>query len=209
MIYEQVADLVGRLQFESDTEIEGWSDKNFWDKLVTAQATRLIIAWLIFEMFFEAIQPTKQPLTPNEGIHRSLKKGVIGGLFFALVLGLLFGLLFGLIYALVAGLSFGLVAGLRKALQHYLVRFWLAHSGIFPWKAVPFLEDATTRILLQRVGGGYRFVHRLLLDYFADAYGGASSAQPSATPSTTLLVSVIQWKHEQDPSAQSLTRTIT
>src|SRR6266849_4580361 len=26
---------------------------------------------------------------------------------------------------------------------------------------------------------------------------------------TTLLVSVIQWRHEQDPSAQSLTRTFT
>src|SRR5258708_2532138 len=28
-------------------------------------------------------------------------------------------------------------------------------------------------------------------------------------PSTTLLVSVVQWRHEQDPSAQSLTRTFT
>ena len=28
------------------------------------------------------------------------------------------------------------------------------------------------------------------------------------SPSTTLLVSVIQWRHEQEPSAQGLTRTL-
>jgi hypothetical protein len=27
--------------------------------------------------------------------------------------------------------------------------------------------------------------------------------------STTLLVSVVKWRHEQEPSAQSLTRTLT
>ena len=27
--------------------------------------------------------------------------------------------------------------------------------------------------------------------------------------STALLVSVVQWRHEQDPSAESLTRTLT
>jgi hypothetical protein len=127
-------------------------------------------------MLFESIQPAKPPLTPNEGIHRSLKKGAISGLFSALVLGLLFGLIFGwavgllygLLNALVAGLSFGLLAGLGNALQYYLVRFWLTHGGFFPKKAVHFLEDATARILLKRVGGGYQFTHRLLLDYFAD-----------------------------------------
>jgi hypothetical protein len=36
-----------------------------------------------------------------------------------------------------------------------------------PWHYVRFLEEATERILLQRVGGGYRFIHPLFLDYFA------------------------------------------
>jgi TIR domain len=30
-----------------------------------------------------------------------------------------------------------------------------------------FLDDATSRILLRRIGGGYSFIHRRLLDYFA------------------------------------------
>ena len=79
--------------------------------------------------------------------------------------GLFTGLLFGLPTGLSGRLLTGLLFGIRAAMQHYLLRCWLWHT--FPLRAVPFLEDATMRILLQRVGGGYSFAHRLLLDYFA------------------------------------------
>ncbi len=36
-----------------------------------------------------------------------------------------------------------------------------------PWDYVRFLDYATDRIFLRRVGGGYIFVHRLLLEHFA------------------------------------------
>ena len=52
--------------------------------------------------------------------------------------------------------------------RHYLIRLLLARSHAFPWRAPQFLENATARILLRRVGGGYSFPHRLLLEYFAD-----------------------------------------
>jgi NACHT domain len=122
--------------------------------------------------------------SPNEGIQRSIKNGLLVGLLFGLLAGLVLGPLVGLLVGPVAGLFFGLFAGLLAGLcaglcagllfgllavaQHYTLRFWLWRSHLFPWKAVPFLEDATARILLQRVGGGYSFTHRLLLDYFAD-----------------------------------------
>jgi hypothetical protein len=35
-------------------------------------------------------------------------------------------------------------------------------------RAQAFLNDATSRILLRRVGGGYNFIHRRLQDYFTD-----------------------------------------
>lgn len=138
-------------------------------------------------------------LSPNEGIHRSLKNGLLllagcllvglglglsfwplFGRLVGLLRGLLVGLLGGLAFGLGLGLVFGLGLGLEAAFQHYTLCFWLARSGVFPWRAIPFLEDATARILLRRVGGGYSFVHRLLLDYFADAYAGASSASSAA-----------------------------
>lgn len=53
-------------------------------------------------------------------------------------------------------------------LRHYTLRWLLAHSHTFPLDARRFLDDATARTLLRRVGGGYSFVHRRLLDYFAD-----------------------------------------
>lgn len=114
-------------------------------------------------------------LSPNEGIHRSLRNGL---LLFAC--GLVIGLVSELGVGLDVGLGVGLFTGLAAAGQHYILRFWLVRSGVFPWRAVPFLEDATARILLRRVGGGYSFVHRLLLDYFADAYAGESPASPTA-----------------------------
>ena len=36
-----------------------------------------------------------------------------------------------------------------------------------PWHAIALLEEATNCILLQRVGGGYRFIHPLVQEYFA------------------------------------------
>jgi hypothetical protein len=36
-----------------------------------------------------------------------------------------------------------------------------------PWNYPRFLDYAAERILLRKVGGGYIFVHRLLLEYFA------------------------------------------
>jgi hypothetical protein len=82
---------------------------------------------------------------------------------------------------LLGRLSGGLSGGLLAVMQHSLLRCWLWRT--FPLRAVPFLEDATMRILLRRVGGGYSFAHRLLLDYFADLDPHPSSP-PSSHPSS-------------------------
>ena len=141
-------------------------------------------------------------LSPNEGIRRSVKNGLLI-LFIMLIsmllIGLLFGLgrgesigqsfwmYFGLIGGLIYGLLFGLGSGLASAVQHYILRFWLSCTHTFPGKAVPFLDDAATRILLQHIGGGFSFTHRLLLDYFADldTYPSQPSTAEPSTPSST------------------------
>jgi len=112
-----------------------------------------------------------QRLTPNEGIRRSFLSGVGVILLFGLQLGTIIGLLVGiygglqvglqvgLLLGLNVGLVGGLIEGLRAVLQHYVLRLFLWHMHLFPLRAIPFLEDATTRIFLQRVGGGYSFTH--------------------------------------------------
>ena len=78
-------------------------------------------------------------LTPNQGIWRSARNGLL----------------------------FGLLGGLRPFLQHFTLRFWLWRTGSLPWNLIAFLDEAAERLLLRKVGGGYIFVHRLLLEYFA------------------------------------------
>ncbi|HRJ44204.1 MAG: hypothetical protein KJZ86_23685 [Caldilineaceae bacterium] len=48
------------------------------------------------------------------------------------------------------------------------MRFLLWRSGSLPWRLAPFLDYAAEELhFLQKVGGGYIFVHRYLLEHFA------------------------------------------
>jgi hypothetical protein len=48
------------------------------------------------------------------------------------------------------------------------LRLTLRRSGYTPRKFVKFLDHCSKLILLKKVGGGYIFIHRMLLEYFAD-----------------------------------------
>ncbi len=121
-------------------------------------------------------------LTPNHGVWKSARNapigGLIGGLFGGMGGGLSGGLVSGLIGGLVGGLGFGLVGGLLGALhyggyvciRHAVLRLFLWRKGYIPLNYVCFLDEAADRILLRKVGGGYTFIHRMLLDYFASQY---------------------------------------
>jgi eukaryotic-like serine/threonine-protein kinase len=121
-----------------------------------------------------------------------LLAGVLGGFVFALALWYLDGHLWGmyntayfriggglqgaLIVGISSGVSFALGSsffyGLNTVLTHYLLR-WLIHRHqllpAFPRDRhlIDFLDHMASHILLRRVGGGWQFVHRYLLEYFA------------------------------------------
>ena len=61
----------------------------------------------------------------------------------------------------------GLLKGGLASFRHYVLRYLLWRTGSVPWHYVPFLDYAAEHILLRKVGGGYIFIHRLLLEYFA------------------------------------------
>lgn len=111
-------------------------------------------------------------LTPNEGIRRSAKIGLVRGLPLGLIMGIYRWMIIGPINGLALGLFGTLLSGLQGGLlvvvRHFVLRIWLWRTEVFPWNAPRFLDDARARILLRRIGGGYSFTHRLLLDYFAD-----------------------------------------
>jgi DNA polymerase III delta prime subunit len=133
-------------------------------------------------------------VSPNQGIRNSARNSVRTGLIFGLVFGLFAGLITGLVFSfgglvvgLIVGLTFGLsiatIGGLSVGLpnggvaciQHTILRLLLWRRGYIPWNYPQFLDYATERILLRKVGGGYIFLHRLLLDYFADLENGLGS----------------------------------
>jgi hypothetical protein len=53
-----------------------------------------------------------------------------------------------------------------------VLRFLLLCARLVPFNYARFLDYAAERILLRKVGGGYIFVHRLLLEHFADVDNG-------------------------------------
>jgi hypothetical protein len=136
---------------------------------------------LITELFFGwgQIRPKERltlfddrlRFTPNQGIRRSVQNGLIFGLIFGLIVGAITagssGLNFGLIFGLLFGLFSGLLFGLGAFFQHFALRFWLWRANSLPRNVAAFLDEAAERLLLRKVGGGYIFIHRLLLDYFA------------------------------------------
>ena len=109
------------------------------------------------------------------GLGVGLFSGLIGwlavGLVFGpgagLVFGLGVGLVFGLVFGWLAGLDGALDAGGEACLQHLVLRFLLVRGNSMPLNYIKFLDYATERILLHRVGGGYAFIHQMLLEHFA------------------------------------------
>ncbi|MGB8645113.1 MAG: NACHT domain-containing protein [Anaerolineae bacterium] len=57
--------------------------------------------------------------------------------------------------------------GGMDVIQHYALRALLARTDHAPWNYPRFLNYAADLIFLRRVGGGYLFIHRLLLEHFA------------------------------------------
>jgi hypothetical protein len=101
--------------------------------------------------------------------------GMFVGLVASPFVGLREGLLSGLGGALVGGLGGCLLAvpvgysvlKLSIKVARIILRLRLFRNGSTPWNYVRFLDYAAERILLRKVGGGYTFLHRMLLEYFA------------------------------------------
>jgi hypothetical protein len=137
---------------------------------------------------------------PNQGIWQSA--GNIG--VFAAMGALLIGLPYGLVnltmavvltrtapnlndwfrLAVLPAYIFAVLGGLVPGaawIQHFVLRGVLSSGSLAPWKYVRFLDYATDHVLLQRIGGRYRFIHDLLRDHLAALIDGAAG-HPAPPP---------------------------
>jgi hypothetical protein len=157
---------------------------------VTAVAvvTGAILAALAGALSGASGADVERRLVPNQGIRQSALNVLIFAALGILIVGVPYGL-FNLSVATAmmrtlpsaadflnlgvgAGVTFGLLAGLlpgAACIQHFVLRFVLWASGALPLRCARFLNFATRRRLLQRVGGRYRFIHVLLRDHLARA----------------------------------------
>jgi hypothetical protein len=124
--------------------------------------------------------------TPNQGIRRSARHalrlggaaGLVGSGAGVLACGLaeyvfqpgygrLVAVSLGLLNEPAVALLVGLYYGGFTYIQHSVLWYILYRAGAIPWNYANFLDYAAERIFVRKIGGGYLFVHRLLLEYFA------------------------------------------
>lgn len=186
--------------------------------------------WVLLGLFHSISQERvedKDRSVFNQGIRRSLRNsrimGIIGGgvIGIIVVLGLLLRQLpfypnlgtiieltdvpsLGVFQAMIGGLLVWAVTGRLAVRRHAVIRRLLWRAQTFPWKAETFLNDATTRILMQRVGGGYRFIHRLLLDYFATLEETIPRSASIEHAPTTISAQPIVEQTSMEPVAEVL-----
>ncbi len=148
----------------------------------------------------------KQRRIPNQGIKSSAKNFAI----FMMICGVVFGLIFGVIYELITkvlsvdiilwlivGLICGLIPGFfvglkyggAACIQHFNLRLILCLKDRIPWNYARFLDYASQHLLMKKVGGGYIFYHRMLMEHFAQINPVATPSNPGliAQPCTPVL----------------------
>ena len=112
---------------------------------------------------------------PNEGIKKSGRTGLLLGLITTIVIGISFSVPalanggdidFGVSFGLQFGFALALLFGGFSFFQHYILRMLLGKSKVFPFSCIGFLEYCVRLKILQRVGGGYQFIHSVLQEYF-------------------------------------------
>ncbi|MDX2096700.1 MAG: hypothetical protein SFW36_02905 [Leptolyngbyaceae cyanobacterium bins.59] len=106
--------------------------------------------------------------TPNQGIWQSARNAAAFALIGVVGLSVVAAMVnVSLVIGVASGLIFGVFGAGEACVQHLVLRVILYRAGKIPWNYARFLDDAVDRILMQRVGGGYIFIHRLLLEHLA------------------------------------------
>ncbi len=143
---------------------------DFWtESLSFALRIGLGVA-LIFPLLRGLNSPTIEPSTiPNQGIWQSAKNAVIFFLLGSIGMGLVaFILGLPILVGAITGLLFGAFVAGEAFIKHFALRLVLLCNGSIPFNYARFLDWGTEHILLQKVGGGYIFIHRLLLEHLAE-----------------------------------------
>ncbi|MEB3278319.1 MAG: NACHT domain-containing protein [Lyngbya sp.] len=115
------------------------------------------------------LQDYEQEKTYNLGV-----KFVSGLIWWGIVALIALGVIFESIWVVLGGIILGLFwaffyrkLAINDWIERFILRGLLSYKGYLPWQTKQFLNTATKRLILQKVGRRYRFIHRLLQQHFA------------------------------------------
>ena len=108
----------------------------------------------------------------DQGIRNSKFYSLFFGFIAFLLAAVMFHTSFHLAYLKggLFGIAVGLYFGGYAVVNYYFIRLIMLFEGRMPWKYGDFLDYCVDLIFLRRVGGGYIFIHRLLMEHFAEMY---------------------------------------
>ena len=126
--------------------------------------------------------------TPNLGIKLSVRNAVFVGTLVFVTFGAVFLACRFMSVDLIGALNFGLLFGVgafnwyggQEVIRHCTLRFVLYCKGCTPFRYANFLDYAARLVFLREVGGGYIFIHGLLLEHFAAMRAGKPCANRPA-----------------------------
>jgi DNA polymerase III delta prime subunit len=141
--------------------------------LLIGEVLGFVLAGLTIGAFFGGLRTgiiDTKPV-PNLGVKLSIRNALVTGGGAGLAIFVMFLPIIAwntvLFVALILGANAMLWYGGLDVIQHYILRFFLYWKGHMPLHYANFLDYATRLVFLQKVGGGYIFIHRLLLEHFA------------------------------------------
>jgi eukaryotic-like serine/threonine-protein kinase len=167
-----------------------------------------IIVGLLFAFvaaMFSLFSPSDLPgrARPGQGLALSAQNALLAGIAVAASWGIPIAVINALegdanylrdaaMAASALGLAAAVWYGGLDVIQHITLRFLLRRHGYVPKNYVGFLDYATRLVFLQKVGSGYIFVHRQLLDYFFEL------SRPETKPGREFLEASISERHREE-----------
>ena len=173
--------------------IAAWSDYIFIDNiLIMGGCFAFAFALLnqtqkgaLSSLFKEVAYTSKTYPPPDKVLIQATKEQLVQGIIIFLVCGFLVSFVCSLIFEWYAGVAVGGLVGLslgvmvawsttiENTIKHYTLRFFLAQLGHLPYafstqELVNYLDWMEDRWLWHRVGRGWRFHHKVILEYFAN-----------------------------------------
>jgi hypothetical protein len=154
-------------------------------------------AWLpvgaVLGLLFSLTRAVRAAKTrPNQGMLLTARNSVVVGVAVALIGALAAAAVAAVqewseglsLIATIAGAMVAFGYGSVDVVQHYVLRAVIRVTGTAPSNLVRFLDDASERVVLRKVGGGYIFIHRSLLEYFAGDEDNARAPANQPGPAT-------------------------